>query len=215
MFFIRKHYLIVLLPLLPTTASVFGQDIYPADTLVSSNEVSMIGKAFVLPISLWQRFSYNVPFIQCQYYPSCSNYAAGSISEHGVLLGTALASDRIVRCNPFAHHYHLRETPGEFHPDGRIVDPVPALPFAAENNGNKSPLLASAFSTLIPGAGRIYAGRTWDGILGFLTVVLAANVTRVSHQRERRFETAIFGLVTAAFYSGEILGAYRTTAKMR
>lgn len=46
----------------------------------------------------------------CRFLPSCSDYALGAISAHGALRGTALATRRILRCNPW-------------HPGGH--DPVP------------------------------------------------------------------------------------------
>lgn len=37
----------------------------------------------------------------CRYYPSCSSYAVQAIGRHGLVWGTALASWRLVRCNPW------------------------------------------------------------------------------------------------------------------
>jgi putative membrane protein insertion efficiency factor len=38
---------------------------------------------------------------QCRFYPTCSHYAEEAIRELGALKGTALATWRILRCNPF------------------------------------------------------------------------------------------------------------------
>lgn len=38
----------------------------------------------------------------CRYVPTCSEYAAGAVEEHGVLRGSALALWRLLRCHPFA-----------------------------------------------------------------------------------------------------------------
>jgi putative membrane protein insertion efficiency factor len=37
----------------------------------------------------------------CRFYPSCSHYAEQAIAAHGVARGAALATWRILRCNPF------------------------------------------------------------------------------------------------------------------
>lgn len=37
----------------------------------------------------------------CIYQPTCSEYMAGAIEEHGVLRGIWMGVKRIVRCNPF------------------------------------------------------------------------------------------------------------------
>lgn len=39
---------------------------------------------------------------QCRYYPSCSHYAEEAIAVHGALRGSAMATWRVLRCNPFA-----------------------------------------------------------------------------------------------------------------
>ena len=41
----------------------------------------------------------------CQFYPSCSRYGYKSISKHGLIKGTILESERLIRCNPKAHTY--------------------------------------------------------------------------------------------------------------
>jgi len=54
------------------------------------------------------------PFIgaNCRFWPSCSDYAIDALRCHGALKGTAMATKRILRCNPW-------------HPGG--VDPVPGM----------------------------------------------------------------------------------------
>jgi len=37
----------------------------------------------------------------CRYQPTCSEYAAVAIANHGPLKGGALAVWRLLRCNPF------------------------------------------------------------------------------------------------------------------
>lgn len=36
----------------------------------------------------------------CRFYPSCSEYAAGVLERHGVVVGSRLAIWRLLRCNP-------------------------------------------------------------------------------------------------------------------
>jgi len=38
----------------------------------------------------------------CRFYPSCSEYAIGSIEKYGVFIGTFKGLTRILRCNPFS-----------------------------------------------------------------------------------------------------------------
>lgn len=39
---------------------------------------------------------------RCKYYPTCSDYAQGAITVHGAGKGFALASWRLLRCNPLS-----------------------------------------------------------------------------------------------------------------
>ncbi len=54
------------------------------------------------------------PFIgaHCRFEPSCSHYACAVLASHGALRGTALATKRILRCNPW-------------HPGGLDLPPAP------------------------------------------------------------------------------------------
>ena len=38
---------------------------------------------------------------QCRFHPTCSHYGEDAIRRHGALRGWAMASWRIMRCNPF------------------------------------------------------------------------------------------------------------------
>ena len=60
--------------------------------------------------------------LNCQFYPSCSNYFSLSIAKKGIVKGTIIGLDRIVRCNPAAVGYHFQQSPPEFYYDGRLVD---------------------------------------------------------------------------------------------
>lgn len=38
---------------------------------------------------------------QCRFAPTCSHYAEQAIRTHGAIKGSALASWRVLRCNPY------------------------------------------------------------------------------------------------------------------
>lgn len=37
----------------------------------------------------------------CRHIPSCSEYSLQALQMHGIIRGTALAANRIARCNPW------------------------------------------------------------------------------------------------------------------
>lgn len=47
----------------------------------------------------------------CRFHPTCSRYASEAVQRYGALVGSFLAGDRLIRCNPY-------NPPGD--------DPIPA-----------------------------------------------------------------------------------------
>ncbi|MGI8862575.1 MAG: membrane protein insertion efficiency factor YidD, partial [Gaiellaceae bacterium] len=43
------------------------------------------------------------PARTCKYHPSCSQYAIDAFREFGLVRGGALATWRLLRCNPWSH----------------------------------------------------------------------------------------------------------------
>ena len=50
----------------------------------------------------------------CRYEPSCSRYAEQAIRRHGVIRGLALATWRLLRCNPWSRGGY-DPVPGDVH----------------------------------------------------------------------------------------------------
>ena len=183
-----------------------GQSKYPADSLLASSDIPIIHKIGLLPIAGWQRISYNTNLFNCQFYPSCSNYGADAIQQFGVIRGGAMAAERITRCNPFAFHYHLKLRRPFHDPDGRLVDPVIQHPVSGSS---KSPLLAGLMSAILPGSGRIYAGRALDGIMGMWMMYLVGNSAYNALKKERPIAGPLFGIAAGFVYLGEVYGGWR------
>ena len=62
-------------------------------------------------IRLYQMtISRGLPANTCRFYPTCSHYGYQAVYKYGVFKGSAMATWRVLRCNPF--------NPGGF-------DPVP------------------------------------------------------------------------------------------
>ena len=59
------------------------------------------GRAAVLVVRGYQRLISPLLPPSCRFAPTCSEYAAQAIAQHGVVRGTSLAIRRIVRCHPF------------------------------------------------------------------------------------------------------------------
>jgi putative component of membrane protein insertase Oxa1/YidC/SpoIIIJ protein YidD len=197
----------IIILLLIFVLQITGQDIYPADSLLSSSKVFVLRKIGILPIAGWQRLSYNSDALNCQYYPSCSNYAAHAIAEKGLILGSFMAADRIMRCNPSALENHLKAGRGLTVDKKYLIDPIH---LEALRESTKSPALAVLFSALVPGTGRAYAGRTHDAFTGFMLFAFSATFAVQTYREERPIAAPIFIGLATLIYGGEIYGAYRT-----
>lgn len=187
-------------------SALVGQSKYPADSLLASKDISIIHKIGILPIAGWQRISYNTNLLNCQFYPSCSNYGAEAVKQYGLIRGGAMASERIVRCNPFAFHYQLKYQQPFHQKDGRLEDPVSPL---QHDQSKKSPILAGVLSTILPGAGRMYAGRVLDGIMGTWVMFMVGNTAYLAYKNEKPIAAPVYSTMAVFVYMGEIYGAWR------
>ncbi|HEX7002164.1 MAG TPA: membrane protein insertion efficiency factor YidD [Trueperaceae bacterium] len=77
------------------------------------------------PVRLYRRYlSPLKPVPSCRFHPTCSEYALEAVETHGVLKGMAMATWRVLRCNPF--------NPGGF-------DPVPPRRGHGHTRGGNGP----------------------------------------------------------------------------
>ncbi len=132
-----------------------------------------------------------------------------AILEKGTLPGLIIGTDRIVRCNSAARHYHLQLPHARIQFDGRLVDP---LEWVGEPMPGKSPLLATSLS-IIPGLGRTYAGHPVDGLFNFILVAGFGYNTYNHNQAGNPIMTGINASFMTLFWLADFYGAYRT-AKM-
>ena len=178
---------------------------YPADSLLISDNITFLQKLFIYPIAQWQRISYNSNAFNCQFYPSCSNYCSIAIKEKGAVIGSIIGMDRITRCNPSALYYHQKIHGAYKDSDGRIIDNITPLSY---QKNNKSELLAVSLS-LIPGMGKIYAGRAYDGIYGVFNLFVSLQAYSAATKNKNKFVSSVFGLSSIVLYASEIYGSWR------
>lgn len=73
----------------------------------------------------------------------------------------------------------------------------------------RSPLLAGVFSALLPGSGKLYAGKTGEGIAAFLVVTSLGLVTYENWRKDgpANWKTLLAGGITTIYYTGNIFGS--------
>ena len=186
-------------------SSISAQVKYPADSLLKSENISFTKKIFIYPISKWQRISYNSKIFNCQFYPSCSNFGANSIKKYGTLFGTIIATDRINRCNPSALHYHSKIDGSFSDRNGRLIDFVDPKNYYLSD---KSPTIAAALS-IIPGLGKLYSGRLYDGLYSIFNLAIAWKTSSIAIKNKRKILGPFFLGSFTILYAAEIYGSWR------
>ena len=58
-------------------------------------------RAFLLLITLYQRWVSPLFAPACRFDPSCSQYACEAIERYGALRGCGMACFRLLKCHPF------------------------------------------------------------------------------------------------------------------
>jgi tetratricopeptide (TPR) repeat protein len=73
----------------------------------------------------------------------------------------------------------------------------------------KNKLFAGLFSSIIPGSGKIYCNRSWDGFFSLLTIGLTSWQAYEGFHKDgtRSVKGWIFGSLSAVFYLGNIYGS--------
>ncbi len=70
------------------------------------------------PLRFYQKYISDLRHGRCRFEPSCSQYAIDAIEAHGFLLGSSLATDRLIRCSRHADAHYARAS------SGRLSDPA-------------------------------------------------------------------------------------------
>ena len=193
--------------LLTLLSSAYSKTDYPADSLLKSKSTTFLQKVFIYPVAQWQKISYKSNALNCQFYPSCSNYCSLAIRDNGPLFGSIIAMDRITRCNPSALSYHQKINGAYRDEDGRLIDFV--KPISDNQNSNLS--LLSTVLAFIPGIGRSYSGRVYDGIYGMLNLLLSAKAYSIAIKTGNKPMTIILGGTSVILYASEVYGSLRAS----
>ena len=91
-----------------------------------------------------------------------------------------------------------------------IVGSIPIILQLREKGRHVDAVKATLYSTLLPGAGKVYAGRLGEGIASFLAVGTLGLATW-DHARKdgiSHWTTLALGSLCAYFYIGNIYGSY-------
>lgn len=82
-----------------------------------------------------------------------------------------------------------------------------------QSHKTKSPVIAGLLSAIVPGAGKIYAGKTGQGIAAFISAVGFGLITWENYRKlgPTHYKTIGFGALFATNYLSTVYGSYATT----
>jgi putative component of membrane protein insertase Oxa1/YidC/SpoIIIJ protein YidD len=183
-----------------------------------TTSASVYSKLMRGQISLYQYLVSSQDASDCQFNPSCSHYAQQALANDGLFVGLLEASDRIQRCSALARHSYPRD-----YRTGRLHDPYRHI---AENGlsvnhattadscefgsrPTKSVSLAVTMSMILPGSGRIYSGRSLDGVSSMIGTLVPAAFAYASFDRDgiESIRGWFHALTAAGIYLGNMWGS--------
>jgi putative component of membrane protein insertase Oxa1/YidC/SpoIIIJ protein YidD len=177
--------------------------------LVSFASLNLIFASFPIcnsiyktPVKIWQKISYSTPILDCQFEPSCSNYFIHAVDSIGIVSGTIIGADRIIRCNPAARHYHHQKQNPKFHHDNRLINYVSI-------NRNKYPNSQFVKYSIIPGLGRYKSGREIDALFSFL-MVAGSYYNSYKFQKNHPNISGFYFVIGSIFWAADFYGTWRT-----
>ena len=96
--------------------------------------------------------------------------------------------------------------------DHRLVDSENVISGLCKDisKRRKSAFAAACMSAVVPGAGKVYAGKTGEGVAAFMTVVPLAVITAEQWKKNgpAHWGTILSGALFSLFYIGNIYGSY-------
>ncbi|MDX9941206.1 MAG: hypothetical protein RBS53_03205 [Bacteroidales bacterium] len=135
------------------------------------------------------------------------SFAPGSLQD--ALLNFEQGAMALLGRDFEAFDAHAARFSGAFNPFALQEKSLVELAEKLKDHPNHSPFLAGALSTLVPGLGKIYAGKTAEGIASFLYIGAMA-LTSYDFYRRLGPQNGFFILsaaTTGIFYAGNIWGS--------
>ena len=83
-------------------------------------------------IRFYQMYISDLRYGRCRFEPSCSQYALEVVEDRGVLVGSALAADRLIRCNASAWKNYPRGSTGRLSDPAHGEAPIETMPVVPE-----------------------------------------------------------------------------------
>lgn len=103
----------------PITATISDSHTHSPSFEFFTSETSEVKLFFLCVLKFYQLFISSQDRPACMFTPTCSEYARLAIEKYGLLAGTVMAAERLLRCNGTGRKYYRIDDK-----TGRLYDPV-------------------------------------------------------------------------------------------
>jgi putative membrane protein insertion efficiency factor len=100
--------------------------------IIADVDSARAGGPAVPLIRFYQKYISDLRYGRCRFEPSCSQYALEVVEDRGLLIGSALAADRLIRCNASAWKNYSRGSTGRLSDPARGRGPIAPVPVVPE-----------------------------------------------------------------------------------
>jgi len=137
-----------------------------------------------------------------------TDFKVQSIKEKNFILYLN-AGNQLLQRNYSAFDSTLQLIPQDYFGFSKELENMRLIKENLIDRKDKSVWLSGIFSAIIPGSGKIYAGKTGQGITTFLLTTGLAMVTFENYYKNglESFSTILFGSAFTIFYAGNIYGS--------
>jgi putative membrane protein insertion efficiency factor len=103
----------------PLAAPISAPDAHSPSFDFFNTETNEVKLLFLSLLKFYQLVISSQDRPSCMFTPTCSEYALLAVQKYGLVAGTIMAADRILRCNGTGEKYYIRDKK-----TGRLYDPV-------------------------------------------------------------------------------------------
>jgi len=174
---------------------------YPVDTILTKSDIGLLKRVYLLPLKFWQMKSYNNSELNCQFYPSCSNYCAINIYRNGIVRGSIIGMDRYFRCNQSSQERYKIHSKGAHDNGSNILLDEYKSEFKYKRNG-RIPYHYAGLA-IFPGLSRYYFNEKHSAINSFKHTIISGLATAFLNEINNDLKY-ITGYCTFIFWSTDI-----------
>lgn len=150
-----------------------------------------------IPVKLiesWQKLSFKLPILNCQFKDCCSNFSIRAFRDSGNCKGTLITLNRIIRCNPMGCFCYSRDSLGYLIDDSNLTN----------KSWSQNKRILSKTLMVVPGANKALSGKWSDGVFTTSLFMLSGWYGVQGMRKEKYIGGSLNLLIAGLIYSADI-----------